>query len=97
MNGPVVLWIDDLHWVDDDTAISMHRVRTNNKSERRLQRLASPTPGDHRISYGCINVPAAFYESVVAPTIGSSGSVVYVLPESHPARGMFEALALDLL
>ena len=42
-------------------------------------------------------MPVAFYEAVVAPTLGSGRSVVYVLPESHPARGMFEALDLDLL
>jgi hypothetical protein len=59
--------------------------------------LASPTPDDNRISAGCVIVPVAFYEAVVAPTLGSSRSVIYVLPESHSARGMFEALALDLL
>ena len=29
--------------------------------------------------------------------LGSGAGVVYVLPESHPARSMFEALDLDLL
>jgi hypothetical protein len=30
----------------------MHRVRATNPLERRLQRLATPTPDDNRISYG---------------------------------------------
>ena len=65
--------------------------------ERRPARLASPSPEDNRISAGCVIVPVAFYEAVVAPTLGSGRSVVYVLPESHPVRGMFEALDLSLL
>jgi hypothetical protein len=42
-------------------------------------------------------VPVAFYENVVAPTLGAGRSVVYVLPESHPVRGLFDALDLALL
>ena len=42
-------------------------------------------------------MPVAFYEAVVAPMLGSGRSVVYVLPESHPVSGMFEALDLSLL
>ncbi|MBY0411206.1 MAG: hypothetical protein K2Q97_14025, partial [Burkholderiaceae bacterium] len=52
---------EDIVWIEYDTAISMHRVRANNASERRLKRLASPTASDNRISYGCVNVPARFY------------------------------------
>ena len=36
---------DDIVWVDYDAAVSMHRVRTTNPVERRLQRLLSRTPG----------------------------------------------------
>ena len=43
-------------WVDYDAAISMHPVITSNAKERRAERLASPSPLDNRISYGCINV-----------------------------------------
>jgi len=60
-------------------------------------RLDSPSPDDNRISAGCVIVPVAFYEGVVAPTLGTNRSVIYVLPETHSPRGMFEALALDLL
>jgi hypothetical protein len=58
----------------------MHRVRTRVKTERRLQRLASATPQDNRISYGCINLPKHFYEAGLMPRV-RSGVVVYVLPE----------------
>jgi len=37
---------EDILWVDYDDAISMHRVRPVKASERRLQRLASPTPDE---------------------------------------------------
>ena len=53
-------------------------------------------PEDRRISLGCVVVPVAFYESVIAPTLGQSRGVVYVLPESRPAREMFDtAMAVD--
>ncbi len=80
---------EDILWVDYDAAISMHRVHTNKPKERRLQRLATPTPLDNRISYGCINVPAKFYDNIVRPAfIGTSG-IVYVLPETRLAREVF--------
>lgn len=83
---------EDIVWVDYGAAVSMHRVRTNNKSERRLERLASAKAEDRRISYGCINVPAAFYEAYVKPVFGSARGVVYVLPEKQPARAYFSFL-----
>lgn len=83
---------EDIVWVDYSAAVSMHRVRTNNKSERRLERLASANAEDHRISYGCINVPTAFYDTYVKPVFGSARGVVYVLPEKQPARAYFSFL-----
>lgn len=79
----------DIVWVDYDAAVSMHRVITNNPAERRLQRLASPKPDEHRISFGCINLPAAFYENVLAPTVKDTETVIYVLPETQPASEVF--------
>ncbi len=78
-------------WVDYDAAVSMHSVRANVKSERRLERLESPDPAEHRISYGCINVPAAFFASIAWPSLGDGG-VVYVLPEVHALADVFPAL-----
>ena len=79
----------DVLWVDYDGAVSLHRVITTNPKERRLQRLATPTPLDNRISYGCINVPAEFYNNVVSPAFTGTYGIVYVLPETRSIREMF--------
>lgn len=77
---------EDVTWVDYDSAVSLHRVRTSKPSERRLERLATPTPDDNRISYGCINVPVAFYERHIRPGPQSKRpAVIYVLPETERA------------
>lgn len=81
---------EDIVWVDYEAAVSMHRVRAKEPSERRLERLASATPDDNRISFGCINLPVAFYEDVVKPTLGSQRGVVYVLPETRPVQAVFQ-------
>jgi len=78
-------------WVDYDAAVSMHSVRAKVKSERRLERLESADPAEHRISYGCINVPAAFFASVAWPSF-AKGGVVYVLPEIRALADVFPAL-----
>lgn len=80
---------EDVLWVDYEAAVSLHRVITNKPKDRRLERLASPTPRDNRISYGCINVPKRFYESVVSPAFTGTYGIVYVLPETRPARDVF--------
>jgi len=80
---------EDVLWVDYEAAVSLHRVITTKPEERRLERLATPTPLDNRISYGCINVPARFYEDVVSPTFRGTDGVVYVLPETRPVREVF--------
>jgi hypothetical protein len=68
-------------WVDYGTAISMHPVIVANPAEHRLERLQSPSPKDNRITFGCINVPAAFYKDVVLPTFEGTSGIVYILPE----------------
>jgi hypothetical protein len=80
---------EDIVWVDYGAAISLHRVVTHVRAERRLERLATPTPLDNRISYGCINVPKAFYEAVVAPIFKAGPAIVYVLPETRPVAEVF--------
>ena len=72
-------------WVDYDTALSLHRVVTGNPTERRLQRLATPSASDNRVSYGCINVPATFFDEVIQPLFGPADGIVYILPELLPA------------
>jgi hypothetical protein len=76
-------------WVDYDTAVSLHRVVTGQPKERRAERLASSSPSDKRISYGCINVPVHFYEKVVSPAFTGTNGIVYVLPETRSAREVF--------
>jgi hypothetical protein len=83
---------ENVIWVDYDAAVSMHSVRANVKSERRLERLESPDPAEHRISYGCINLPAAFFASVAWPTLGQNGGVIYVMPETRALVDVFPAL-----
>ena len=80
---------EDVVWVDYDAAVSMHRVLTTNPKEGRAQRLATSTPDDNRVSFGCINVPKAFYENVVNATVNGGNSIVYVLPESRPMHSVF--------
>jgi len=86
---------EDIVWIDYDAAVSMHRVRANNKVERRLQRLATPGVGDNRISYGCINVPASFYDTHIRPALGQRRGVVYVLPETAPMQARFSFVAQE--
>jgi hypothetical protein len=80
---------EDIVWVSWDLAVSMHRVRPLVKAERRLERLASPTSKDNRISFGCINLPPAFYEKVLSPTVKRDGAIIYVLPETRTAHAQF--------
>ena len=85
----------EILWVDYSGAISMHPVITSKPKERRLQRLASPTPLDNRISYGCINVPAKFFENVVRPSFTGTNGIVYVLPETKSAREVFASYDVE--
>ena len=76
-------------WVDYDSALSLHRVVTGQPKERRAERLATPSPVDNRISFGCINVPVKFYEQVVSPSFTGTNGIVYILPETRSAREVF--------
>ena len=69
-------------WVDYASAISLHPVIVGTPKEHRMERLRSPTPKDNRITFGCINVPAAFYKNVVRPTFTGTSGVFYILPET---------------
>ena len=79
----------EILWVDYGGAVSMHAVVFAKPAERRLQRMATPTPLDNRISYGCINVPAKFFDLVVRPAFTGTSGVVYVLPETRSAQILF--------
>jgi hypothetical protein len=78
-------------WVDHGKAVSLHRVITDEPRERRLQRLATPTPLDNRISYGCINVPVKFFDEIIRPVFANIRGVIYVLPEVKQNSEIFES------
>ena len=80
---------EDIVWVDYDAAVSMHRIRPTVARERRLERLASLTVDDNRISFGCVNLPVSFYENVLSPTVRRLGAIVYVLPETRSPQKVF--------
>ena len=61
-------------------------------SERRAERLATPTPDDNRITHGCINVSPEFYEQVVRPTF-ERGGVFYILPDKASIEETFPEFA----
>ena len=72
-----------------EASISLHPVVKGTPAEHRAERLASATAQDNRISFGCINVPAAFYATTVSPAFTHTKGVVYVLPETSPASELF--------
>lgn len=80
---------EDIVWIDYDAAVSMHRVRPLVAAERRLERLASPTEEDNRISFGCVNLPVRFYEGTLSPTVKKTGAIIYVLPETRSVEETF--------
>ena len=87
----------DILWIDYDAALSMHRVIVGNPKDHRAERLASPSPLDNRISYGCINVPASFYDGIVVPAFTATVGIVYILPETKPLRDVFPVAAPQAL
>ena len=62
---------------------AIHRV-INPKGENRLKRLSSKTASDNRISDGCINVPAGFFNKHLNQQFDG---VLYVLPETANFNG----------
>lgn len=80
---------EEILWVDYNTSVALHRVHTNNASERRGERLDSPTIEDNRISFGCINVPVPFYLNVISPAFTGTKGIVYVLPETRSVGEVF--------
>jgi hypothetical protein len=76
-------------WINYEERLSMHPVLTANRHERRIERLETPTVADNRISNGCVNVPADFYNTLVQPTFYAAGGVIYILPESETLEQVF--------
>jgi hypothetical protein len=79
-------------WVDYAAAFAIHRLRPGSAYQARSTRLASTGAENKRVSWGCVVVPVAFYEKVVAPILGGSQSVVYVMPETAPMKALFQLM-----
>ena len=79
----------DILWVDYASALALHRVLPVSSRESRLQQAASGSPQDRRITFGCINVPSAFYDAVIHPVFSKSSGVVYILPEIKTIAEVF--------
>jgi hypothetical protein len=83
----------DILWIDYDAAVSLHRA-TDRKpgltAKSRLDRLATASTLDNRITHGCINVPAQFFDAFVRPAFRGTDVIVYVLPEIRSSRAVFD-------
>jgi len=80
---------EDIIWIDYNASVSMHRLRKVSAKEQRAQRMATEDASDNRISYGCVNVPAKFYDGVLKPSVSRHGAYVYVLPETKTPQQQF--------
>ncbi|KAB7632311.1 hypothetical protein [Stenotrophomonas rhizophila] len=79
-------------WVDYESAVSIHPTAMGVPAERRVERLASPSPDDNRVTHGCINVSPGFYEQVIQTTF-QRGGVFYVLPDKASIAETFPEFA----
>lgn len=85
-------------WVDYATSVALHPIPADTTpKERRRQRMLSATPDDNRVTYGCINVPVAFYTKTVRPLFQKKGGYVYVLPDTKPIEEVFPRLRVEAL
>lgn len=82
-------------WVDYATSVALHPIPKGTRKERRRERMLSPTAEDNRITFGCINVPIAFYGKSVRPLFQRKGGYVYVLPDTKPLEEVFPRLRVQ--
>ena len=80
-------------WVDYADSVALHPIPKDvGPKERRRERMLSPTSDDNRITFGCINVPKAFYGGLLSPLFRKKGGYVYVLPDTKPLEEVFPPL-----
>lgn len=82
-------------WVDYATSVAIHTIPPGNAAEKRRERLLSPDVEDNRITFGCINVPRAFYGRSIAPLFRRKGGYVYILPDTKPLEAVFPRLLVQ--
>jgi hypothetical protein len=75
--------------VDGPNLITMHIVAKGTPAQRRAERLASVGSDDNRVSFGCVNVPPAFFTTVIDPDFRPAQGIVYILPEKTTPGQMF--------
>lgn len=78
-------------WVDYATSVALHTIPPGNPKEKRVDRMLSRDIADNRITFGCINVPKAFYAKV-GPLFRKKGGFVYILPDEKPIETVFPQL-----
>ena len=79
----------DIVWIDYEGAVSFHAVVKGKPEERRAERLASPSPSERRISFGCVNVPVNFFKTALHASFKKSDGIVYVLPDTRSVNQVF--------
>ncbi|PCD03600.1 hypothetical protein COC42_04340 [Sphingomonas spermidinifaciens] len=80
-------------WVDYSTSVALHPIPADAAAkEKRRARILSPTSDDNRITFGCINVPRAFYAKQLRPGFRRKGGYVYILPDTKPIETVFPRL-----
>jgi hypothetical protein len=85
-------------WVDYATSVALHPIpKGASRKEQRRARMLSPTSDDNRITFGCINVPMAFYSKRLGPLFRKKGGYVYVLPDTKPLEVVFPRLRVQAL
>jgi hypothetical protein len=83
-------------WVDYATSVALHPIpSTASKKEKRRERMLSATSDDNRITFGCINVPKAFYSKSLGPLFRKRGGYVYVLPDTKSLEEVFPRLRVQ--
>ncbi len=80
-------------WVDYADSVAIHPIPGDaGAREKRRERMLSPTPDDNRITFGCINVPKAFYTGTIRPAFRRKGGYVYIMPDTKPLEAVFPRL-----
>lgn len=75
--------------IDHAAALSLHPIVPGQPHEKRATRIATATPDDNRVSFGCINAPKAFFSNVISTAFAGKMGVVYILPETRTAASYY--------
>ncbi|WP_232494969.1 hypothetical protein [Novosphingobium kaempferiae] len=83
-------------WVDYATSVALHPIPKPGKpKEKRRERMLSPAIDDNRITFGCINVPIAFYTRNLSPMFAKKGGYVYVTPDVKALEDVFPRIRIQ--